>query len=286
MPPTGRSVRRPCQERFSRYLRLAILPHFIFPEDTRLLPDAPHVVIATPCYGGQLTMAYVDSVLRLQAACIARAIRIDFDLRANEALITRARNDLAARFLASTASHLMFIDADIGFAPEQFFRLLDFNAEVTAAAYPLKHIDWDKVRRAAEAKRPDLEGSGLDYVVYFDNDEGTVTARNGFIRVRYAGTGFLLIQRGVLLRLCEAHPELRYRMVQRRADIDRDVPYQYSLFECMIDTQTGEYLSEDYAFCRRWLALGGEIWMDVKSRLTHYGANPFRGNLEAQFDRR
>jgi hypothetical protein len=68
MPPTGRSVRRPCQERFSRYLRLAILPHFIFPEDTRLLPDAPHVVIATPCYGGQLTMAYVDSVLRLQAA--------------------------------------------------------------------------------------------------------------------------------------------------------------------------------------------------------------------------
>jgi hypothetical protein len=74
--------------------------------------------------------------------------------------------------------------------------------------------------------------------------------------VRYAGTGFLLIQRGVLLRLCEAHPELRYRMVQRRADIDRDVPYQYSLFECMIDTRTGEYLSEDYAFCRRWLALG------------------------------
>jgi hypothetical protein len=196
------------------------------------LPNEPHVVIATPCYGGQLTMAYVDSVLKLQAACIARAIRIDFDLRANEALITRARNDLAARFLASSASHLMFIDADIGFAPEQFFRLLDFNAEVTAAAYPLKHIDWDKVRRAAEAKRPDLEGSGLDYVVYFDNHEGTVTARNGFIRVRYAGTGFLLIQRGVLLRLCEAHPELRYRMVQRRADIDRDVPYQYSLFEC------------------------------------------------------
>ena len=98
--------------------------------------------------------------------------------------------------------------------------------------------------------------------------------------------GFLLIQRGVLLRLCEAHPELRYRMVQRRADIDREVPYQYSLFECMIDTRTGEYLSEDYAFCRRWLALGGEIWMDVKSRLTHYGANPFRGNLEAQFNRR
>ena len=125
-----------CEERFSRHPRLAILPHFILPEDTKLLPNAPHVVIATPCYGGQLTMAYVDSVLKLQAACIARAIRIDFDLRANEALITRTRNDLAARFLASGASHLMFIDADIGFAPEQFFRLLDFNAEVTARGLP------------------------------------------------------------------------------------------------------------------------------------------------------
>jgi hypothetical protein len=178
----GHAARRathasPYEERFSRHPALAILPHFILREDTKLLPNEPHVVIATPCYGGQLTMAYVDSMLKLQAACIARAIRIDFDLRANEALITRARNDLAARFLASGASHLMFIDADIGFAPEQFFRLLDFNAEVTAAAYPLKHIDWDKVRRAAEAKRPDLEGSGLDYVVYFDNHEGTVTAR-------------------------------------------------------------------------------------------------------------
>jgi hypothetical protein len=94
--------------------RLCYPPPFILPQDRKLLPDQPHVVIATPCYGGQLTMAYVDSVLKLQAACIARAIRIDFDLRANEALITRARNYLAARFFATGASHLMFIDADIG----------------------------------------------------------------------------------------------------------------------------------------------------------------------------
>jgi hypothetical protein len=80
MPPAGRYLRRPYEVRFSRHPALAILPHFILREDTKLLRNEPHVVIATPCYSGQLTMAYVDLVLELQAACIARAIRIDFDL--------------------------------------------------------------------------------------------------------------------------------------------------------------------------------------------------------------
>jgi hypothetical protein len=53
---------------------------------------------------------------------------------AGDALITRARQNLVAHFLADpAATHLLFIDADIGFAPEQAFRLLDFGAEMTAA---------------------------------------------------------------------------------------------------------------------------------------------------------
>jgi hypothetical protein len=47
----------------------------------------------------------------------------------------------------------------------------------------------------------------------------------------------------------------------------------------MIDPQTGEYLSEDYAFCRRWLDMGGEIWARSDSRLTHLGTYAFEGDL-------
>jgi hypothetical protein len=52
----------------------------------------------------------------------------------------------------------------------------------------------------------------------------------------------------------------------------------------MIDKETGEYLSEDYAFCRRWRDLGGEIWVDLESKLTHVGAMRFVGDLSTQFD--
>jgi hypothetical protein len=57
----------------------------------------------------------------------------------------------------------------------------------------------------------------------------------------------------------------------------------YALFDCMIDPETGVYLSEDYAFCRRWRAIGGEIWLDLESKLTHTGSYSFRGNAAAHY---
>jgi hypothetical protein len=241
-------------------------------------------MVATPCYGGQSTVAYVNSVLALQRSCLERGVKINFNFRTGEALIARARADMVGEFLATDATHLLFIDADIGFAPEQAFRLLTFDAYVAAAAYPFKRIVWEKVRKGAQDGRMDLESVGLDYVFYPEG-EGPMTARNDFVRVRHAGTGFLMIRRPALIRMCEAHPELRYKMAQRTADLKRDGPYSFALFECMIESETGLYLSEDYAFCRRWRDLGGEIWLDIRSALTHYGPHAFKGDFAKEFTR-
>src|SRR6476646_1739884 len=58
---------------------------------------------------------------------------------------------------------------------------------------------------------------------------------------------------------------------------------RFALFECMIDSATGTYLSEDFAFCKRWTDIGGEIWADVQSSLDHVGPSVFHGDITSQF---
>ena len=249
------------------------------------MSDRPFLVVATPCYGGLLTSVYTDSLLLLQEACRSSGIEFTWLLGSGDALITRARADLMTAFLETPgATHLLFIDADIGFDAGQVFRLMNYGADVTAGAYPLKAIDWERVRRAIAEKRSKPECAALHYVFGLD-DPARVVTRQGFAKARNVGNGFLMIRRAALLRLCEANPQLRYSKVHARNDARKDSPHRFALFDTMIDRETGEYLSEDYAFCRRWRDIGGEIWVDLESKLTHVGSMRFAGDLSAQFDR-
>src|SRR5580704_4437262 len=128
-----------------------------------------------------------------------------------DALITRARASLVAQFLDDPAmTHLLFIDGDIGFEPEQVLRLIDCEADVCAAVYPIKRIDWDKVRAVMGAGRPNPAAAAFSYV-FEVADPGAVVARAGFAKVRYAGSGFLMIRRRALEAMCERYPHLRYK---------------------------------------------------------------------------
>ncbi|HEX3939395.1 MAG TPA: hypothetical protein VHX43_17975 [Xanthobacteraceae bacterium] len=49
----------------------------------------------------------------------------------------------------------------------------------------------------------------------------------------------------------------------------------------MVDPETRRYLSEDYGFCRLWEALGGEIYVDANSNLSHSGERLYRGDFGA-----
>ena len=243
---------------------------------------APVILLATPCFGGLVHQSYMLSVCKLMCRAEDAGFKLDLVLLGSDALITRSRSVLVAKFLDTpNATHLLFVDADIAFEPEQVLRLLRFDEDFVAAFYPLKSVDWDALPRRALAGEP-LRAAGLTYV-------GTLlepplrVVRDGFATAKYAGTGFQLIRRVVLERLIAAHPELRFTSVHT---IAREAPRSdnlYALFDCQIDPDTGEYLSEDYAFCRRWRAIGGEIWLDLKSSLTHVGADHFRGDTSVRF---
>jgi hypothetical protein len=243
----------------------------------------PCLVVGTPCFGRLVTDIYVSSLLQLQMACARRKIRLQIRLLGGDALIPRVRQDILSYFLADeAATHLIFIDADIGFEPEQVFRLMDFDADITSGIYPIKRIDWEKVAALAQGKQRPLESAALTYLVEFP-DAQSIHVRDGFARVRYGGSGFLMIRRRALLGMIERYPELRYRHEHRQNDPLSGSEWRYALFNCMIDEATGTYLREDFSFCRRWTDMGGEIWADLQSRLTHVGAVSFNGDVATQF---
>ncbi len=246
----------------------------------RAMSDAkpPFIYLAVPCYGGQLTLHFVSSLLRLQDACRQQGVGLHVEMMGGEALITRGRSRLAAQFLAHPdATHILYVDADIGFMPHDVFRLLDSGKDVIAAVCPLKKIDWGKVRRAVEKGVTDLQAASIGYVVRFlPNPQNSVDVNDGYAQVAYGGTGFLMISRGAMQKLFDAHPELRAKMGDMA---DNAAAETVMVFDTMIEPETGQYLSEDYAFCRRWRNLGGEIWADFQARLTHVGHAAYTGSL-------
>jgi hypothetical protein len=243
-------------------------------------PGHPHIVVATPCYGGNVTNYYALSAIKLQKACSECGVELSFRMLGGDALITRARGNLVTEFLAEPkATHLLFIDADIGFRAEQVFALLDSDKDVVSAVYPMKIVNWDRIQARVASGRPLVPSATMSYAVEF-LDPAAITPVDGFAQVRYVGTGFMMIRRAVFGRLAENYPELKFRGFGQPTPQDTE---RYSFFESMIDPGTGSYLSEDYAFCKRWRDIGGEIWINLESRLTHVGSIAFDGDLMSLF---
>ncbi|WP_036261938.1 hypothetical protein [Methylocapsa aurea] len=242
----------------------------------------PMVFIATPCFGGLVSQHYMQSILGL----IQFASQAGFDaalaLLGHDSLITRSRNTLVTQFLNTpSATHLLFIDADIAFEAEQVQRMLSFDRDFVAGIYPLKVIDWSgaAIRRAASAGET-FQTAPLLYV-------GTLCAggaleREGrFATGVYCGGGFMMLKRRVLERMIAAYPETRYRSAHAYSNATGDA--NYALFDCMIDKETNAYISEDFGFCQKWRDIGGKIWLDTEGRLTHIGAHHFQGAPQARY---
>ena len=99
---------------------------------------------------------------------------------------------------------------------------------------------------------------------------------DGFGPVAYLGTGFMLIKRAVVDQVVAAHPELKARLGDTSGGGTMEATM---IFETFIEAETGEHLSEDYAFCRRWRDLGGQVFADFQTRLTHVGHASYAGSL-------
>lgn len=220
-----------------------------------------NVFFATPCYGGMLTDQYFLSMFKMSQVFMQHGINFRITTLRNESLITRARNILTAMFLDSDCTHLMFIDSDIEFQPEDMLRALAYDKPILAGAYPKKALP-------------------IQYAINFkfvDPETRQIRVENGAVEVLDASTGFFLIKRETIEKMVRAYPELHYR---NDSNIDPKLnKHCYALFDTVLDPDDNRYLSEDYAFCRRFQKLGGEIWLDPNTKLNHVGSYTFEGDV-------
>jgi len=248
----------------------------------------PLIFIATPCFGGMVSQNYMLSVIRFMGYAKTAEFEVGLTMMGCDALISRARSALVAAFLDNAAAtHLLFVDADISFEPQQVERLLRFDKDFTGALYPLKSMDWDLIPQRCVERGESVRQAALSYVGTFC-PEGEGKQEGDFATGIYAGGGFQLIRRSALERMIAAYPETHFKRVHDlpMSGSRRDAVQSsnlFALFDCIIDSETGAYLSEDYSFCLRWRKIGGEIWIDAASKLTHSGSYEFAGDHAARF---
>jgi hypothetical protein len=238
--------------------------------------------VATPMYGGMAHGLYVKSSLDLQMTMAKYGIETKFSFLFNESLITRARNYLVDEFLRTDFTHLLFIDSDINYEPQDIIALMALDKDVIGGPYPKKSINWNNVAEAAR-KHPTMSPHELQNLVgeyVFNVVKGTQQFQvTEPLEVMEIGTGFMMVKREVFPRFAEQYPQLKYKpdhVGQAHFDGSR---YIHAYFDTVIDPVSERYLSEDYMFCQWWRNMGGKIYLCPWMKTQHIGSYAFTGNM-------
>jgi hypothetical protein len=247
------------------------------------------LMVATPMYGGQCTGSFTKAMMDLATMCAQLGIEFNVYFLFNESLITRARNYCTDAFMRSNYTHLMFIDADIGFTARDVIALMgmsmqeDSPYDIIGGPYPKKTISWEKVKVAVDKGKADNNPNDLEKYVgdYVFNPKGGTTqiALGEPCEVLEIGTGFMMIRRKTLEKFKEAFPQYMYRPDHvRTKEFDGSTKImQY--FQAEIDPKSERYLSEDYWFTQKCQEIGLRTWLCPWMSMTHMGSYMFGGSL-------
>lgn len=237
--------------------------------------------VATPMMGGQCYGAYTDSAIKLALECERRKIGFQFFSIFNQSHIDTARNVCANEFLASDATHLLFIDGDIQFPASGPFEMLEADRDIVCAFYPKKRIFWKRIVEAVKLgygdKDPELLEQFVGDMVFtpaLKPESQTPRSIYDLTELHEGGTGFMLIKRRVFDHIAAQHPELLYT--------DDKGKKVWLFFDARLtDEPHRRHLTEDYGFCALAREAGFTIWLAPWIKLIHHGYYRWIGNIEA-----
>lgn len=213
------------------------------------------VYIATPCGGNTVESQYLQSFGSMINTFAEFGVSWDLWTTGRESMIARARNIALKNFLDSTATDLLFIDADMGWEPEGPMRLLASGKDCVAVAGPRKQYP-------------------VSFCTLLEGPPVKTCPVTGLVEASYVGTGMMLITRACAQAMWDAYPDLAY------VDGDSDTEYR-ALFDTEIREEMGKprFWSEDYTWCHRYRQIGGKIYVDQSIRMQHVGSHVYAGTL-------
>ena len=240
------------------------------------------VAIATPTHDGNVTYEYVHSLRDLESEF--RKNQIESTLITLEGTtLAFARNTFASIVMNDKSyTHLLFVDADMGFMPQAVMKLIRSGHAVTGCLCPSRQLNLAKFHAASQSMASPQQAQliAADYAAgaaLERNDRGQYVVQDGFIRTRRIGMGITLIRREVLEELAQKLPELV-------STSDKDRYYAKAVngpvLQCFANIYAdGVLSSEDASFCKRWVHCGGEIWALIDQTVIHVGRYKYLGNF-------
>jgi acyl-CoA synthetase (AMP-forming)/AMP-acid ligase II len=264
-----------------------------------LSKNSPVVYILTPCFASLCYVNYVHCLMSTIELFRKNGIELIIEFCRNDSLVSRARNNLVARAMANPRmTHIMFIDNDISWDPQDILKLVISDKNLVGGIYPLKNYNWSDLlvdRKNPTVPSPNVvqqwvqrkNASQFKDIISDENMiqfnllrynvnyvSNTLNIEKNLAKVKHLATGFMMIKRSVIEKMSKAFPSTKYV-----DDVNflrpEENEFAYALFDCGVEE--GHYFSEDWLFCHRWTKMGGSIWIDVSIALTHTGIEDYKG---------
>lgn len=211
------------------------------------------LMVTVPTVSGALDHDFLACLHETFAMLSSVGVQYQHAVEPFNADIVMARNKMFARFMRSDCTHLLMVDCDMGWKPEDLVRLFAAKKDFVAVAGPKKRVPL----QCAVTPLPLDKNFGS---IHFDPESGTV-------EVKEVGGAFNLYTRAFGEKMIAGYPELEYDAIGGGTD--------YSLFMPLITEKA--YKAEDYAICHRWRQIGGKVFVCPDISLQHTGRKVFEG---------
>lgn len=223
----------------------------------QLVPDftGVSIMIATPCIDARYDSTYMVSLFQTMKMLSENGVSCQMAEEKFTADVALARNKLFSAFVRSGCSHMLTIDADMGWPPDAIIRLLMAKKDFVAVAGPKKRYPITFAANWTDA-------AGNPVMLQYDYQSGTM-------EVGEIGSAFAMISKECAVRMAQSYPELDFVGVTGEIE--------HGVYNPMV--QDRRYFSEDFAFCKRWRAIGGRVFMVPDVKLSHTGNHTFEGSF-------